>query len=241
MHSLARAFTTPRCLKAIHTGPYQTPLCPSHVFHRPIFTHCLKGPPAQLPLNPPHSQLKHISAQARSSFIAYNHPVHERKKMTTATSQEEKPWHAHFPAPRETDPQAITREDLLERFRQGQSGGRDFLLVDLRRNDHAGGTIKHSINLPAQTLYFSLAPLYNLCTAANIPLVIFYCGSSRGRGSRAAGWLADYIADQGQKKATTLRSVILKGGIKGWVDGGDEYTQWMDAFEAEAWKKGDGQ
>ncbi|KIW74962.1 hypothetical protein Z517_11733 [Fonsecaea pedrosoi CBS 271.37] len=161
--------------------------------------------------------------------------------MTTATSQEEKPWHAQFPAPRETAPKAISREDLLERLRQGQRGGRDFLLVDLRRNDHAGGTIKHSINLPAQTLYPSLATLYNLSTAANIPLVIFYCGSSGGRGTRAAGWLADYIADQGQQATTALQSVILKGGIKGWVAGGEEFTQWMDGFEAEAWKKGDGQ
>ncbi|KIY02786.1 uncharacterized protein Z520_01251 [Fonsecaea multimorphosa CBS 102226] len=156
---------------------------------------------------------------------------------TAPASQDEKPWHAHFPAPRETDPKAITREDLLERFRQGQSGGRDFVLVDLRRNDHAGGTIKHSINLPAQTLYFSLATLYELCAAAHVPLVIFYCGSSRGRGTRAAGWLADYIADQ--KGRAQLESVILEGGIKGWVSGGEEYTRWMDGFEAEAWKKGD--
>ncbi|OAP58647.1 hypothetical protein AYL99_07737 [Fonsecaea erecta] len=164
---------------------------------------------------------------------------------TASVSQEqEKPWHAHFPAPRETAPKAITREDLLDRFRQGQRGGRDFLLVDLRRNDHAGGTITHSLNLPAQTLYPSLATLYTLCTAAHIPLAIFYCGSSGGRGTRAAGWLAAYIADQAGPAATatatttpTLQSVILKGGVKGWVAGGDEFTAWMDGFEPEAWKK----
>ncbi|EXJ73270.1 uncharacterized protein A1O5_03030, partial [Cladophialophora psammophila CBS 110553] len=105
-----------------------------------------------------------------------------------------------------------------------------------------GGTIKHSINLPAQTLHPSLATVYNLCTSSQIPLVIFYCGSSRGRGSRAAGWLADYIADANEKARPTgpvLESVILKGGIKGWVNGGEEYTRWMDGFEEEVWKKGD--
>ncbi len=39
-----------------------------------------------------------------------------------------------------------------------------------------GGTIRGSINLPAQSLYESLLAIYSLCNAANIALVIWYCG-----------------------------------------------------------------
>lgn len=52
------------------------------------------------------------------------------------TGQEEIPWQEKFPAPRTTEPSAITREELLARFEAGQQGGQDFLLVDVRRTDH---------------------------------------------------------------------------------------------------------
>lgn len=46
------------------------------------------------------------------------------------------PWHAAYPDPKNTAPEHITRFELLEKFRRGEQPGRDFLLVDLRRNDH---------------------------------------------------------------------------------------------------------
>jgi arsenical-resistance protein 2 len=39
-----------------------------------------------------------------------------------------------------------------------------------------GGTIKTSINLPAQSFYQSRKTLLDLCDRANIKTVIFYCG-----------------------------------------------------------------
>jgi arsenical-resistance protein 2 len=39
-----------------------------------------------------------------------------------------------------------------------------------------GGTIHGSLNLPAQSLYYSLPTVYDLCDAANINTVIWYCG-----------------------------------------------------------------
>jgi arsenical-resistance protein 2 len=85
--------------------------------------------------------------------------------------------------------------------------------------------------------------LYSLVTAAKIPLVIFYCGSSAGRGTRAAGWLADVIDDKTKSQtflessflSPAVQSVILEGGIKGWVRGGVEYTKWMDGFDESVW------
>lgn len=78
--------------------------------------------------------------------------------------------------------------------------GKDIVLVDLRRTDHEvsvigelffscwladlpydcllqGGTIRGSINLPAQTLYHSIPTLYALFTSAGVKTVIWYCGT----------------------------------------------------------------
>jgi arsenical-resistance protein 2 len=141
------------------------------------------------------------------------------------------PWHAAFPAPRNTAPDSLSASQVLDLLKQ-QTSTAKFVLVDLRRNDHEGGTIQGSINLPAQSLYPSIPALYKLFQAAGIDTVIWYCGSSRGRGSRAAGWFSDHIEDRQDAK---MKSVILQGGIKGWVAAGEEYTALMDGYEPSKW------
>jgi hypothetical protein len=39
-----------------------------------------------------------------------------------------------------------------------------------------GGTIKGSLNLPAQSLYYSLPTVYNLLRAGGVKYIIWYCG-----------------------------------------------------------------
>ncbi|RYP78787.1 hypothetical protein DL769_003123 [Monosporascus sp. CRB-8-3] len=143
------------------------------------------------------------------------------------------PWYAAYPAPKHDQPLAFTPSQVLNMLKDGSSGPKGgFLLIDLRRNDHDGGTIRGSINLPAQSLYHSIPTVYSTFKAAGINTTIWYCGSSRGRGNRAAGWFADYIVDQGDSE---MQSVVLQGGIKGWVAAGEEYTKWMDGYDATKW------
>ncbi|ETN41556.1 uncharacterized protein HMPREF1541_03492 [Cyphellophora europaea CBS 101466] len=154
------------------------------------------------------------------------------------TATDEQPWHAAFPEPRHKADSIpdVEKEDVLALLKDGKEPGSrgGFLLVDVRRNDHEGGTIKGSINLPAQTLYHSLGTLLRLCQAAGVKEVAFYCGSSSGRGPRCAGWFADYLDDQGVKE-DEVRSVVLEGGIKGWVKGGKDYIQYMDGYDKSTW------
>ncbi|GKZ26389.1 hypothetical protein AbraIFM66951_003151 [Aspergillus brasiliensis] len=141
------------------------------------------------------------------------------------------PWHAAYPAPRSAAT-GIRREEVLQWFRSGKQAGRDFILVDLRRTDFEGGTIRGSINLPAQSLYPAIPTLYSLFSQSPVREVVWYCGSSRGRGVRAASWFADYIELQGE---TRLTSLVLEGGIKGWAAAGKEYTDLMDEYDASVW------
>jgi hypothetical protein len=60
--------------------------------------------------------------------------------------------------------------------------------------------------------------------------------------ARGAGWFADYIEDQEKagaqpKDGIKIENVILKGGLKGWVNAGEEYREWMTAFEPDFWKQ----
>ncbi|KAK1774694.1 Rhodanese-like protein [Copromyces sp. CBS 386.78] len=144
------------------------------------------------------------------------------------------PWHAAYPVPK-TEAPSITRGMVLEMLRNGRNvAGKDFVLVDLRRADYEGGTIRGSINLPAQSLWSTIPTLYEMFKAAGLRKVIWYCGSSRGRGNRAAGWFADHISKQGD---IHMQSLVLLDGIKGWAIAGEEYVQWMDEYDPAVWRE----
>ncbi|KAI1274515.1 Rhodanese-like domain-containing protein [Xylaria sp. FL0933] len=143
----------------------------------------------------------------------------------------EQPWHAAFPAPKTAEPGSLTRDEVLNKLRAGDVG-RDFILVDVRRNDYEGGTIRGAINLPAQSLFPTIPTVYQLFKNAGIKYIIWYCGSSRGRGTRTAAWFNDYIQEQEDQN---MKSVILAGGIKGWANAGEDFVGFMDGYVPEYW------
>ncbi|KAH6865997.1 Rhodanese-like domain-containing protein [Alternaria rosae] len=143
------------------------------------------------------------------------------------------PWDVNYPIAKNQTPSTISRDEVLTMLQQGQKPGKDFFLVDLRQVDHTGGTIRGSINLPAQSLYPTLPTLYTLLVSANVRCIIWYCGSSRHRGLRAAAWMDDYIKEHGNP---SIRSFVLLGGIKGWAKAGVEYTKLMDEYQEDAWR-----
>ncbi|KAI5993414.1 hypothetical protein EDC04DRAFT_2806131 [Pisolithus marmoratus] len=81
----------------------------------------------------------------------------------------------------------------------GEQG--DYVVIDVRRKDHAGGHVRGSVQCPAQTFYDDLPSFYK--RFGEKKQVIFYCGSSNGRGPRCARWSAAFV---------------MKGGIKEWKE-----------------------
>lgn len=53
----------------------------------------------------------------------------------TATKSEAR-WYDAYPAVKSQDVEALSRTDFLRMIQAGALPGKDFLLVDLRRNDH---------------------------------------------------------------------------------------------------------
>ncbi|OMP89036.1 hypothetical protein BK809_0005757 [Diplodia seriata] len=152
--------------------------------------------------------------------------------QTAADSTAEAPWWAAYPEPRTTHLTRITKEELLDRMKNGERSGQKFVLVDVRRTDFEGGTIEGAVNLPAHSLYVTIPTHYAIFKAAGIKEVVFWCGSSSGRGPRSAGWFADHIESQGDSE---MQSVVLDGGIKGWARAGPEYVSRMWEYDAAKW------
>ena len=59
-------------------------------------------------------------------------------------------------------------------------------------------------------------------------------GSSKGRGTRAAGWFQDLLDDH---QISDITSATLVDGIAGWAQAGEEYTQFMQEYDSQAWSK----
>lgn len=110
-------------------------------------------------------------------------------------------WWLAFPAPRAKCPE-VSADEVMKMFDDMdiKPGATEFLLVDVRRTDwevqyplaysptkthktqststdfSKGGTIKSSLNLPAQSFYQTRKTLLDLCDRAGIKQVVFYCG-----------------------------------------------------------------
>ena len=71
---------------------------------------------------------------------------------TMATASVKSPWHAAYPAPRITAA-TIRREDVLNMIKQNTEASiRDYILIDLRRNDFEVCNADHYYTLPFRKL-----------------------------------------------------------------------------------------
>ena len=65
--------------------------------------------------------------------------------------QEEKPWHAAFPAPRlEAGVMPAARAQMILSMKIAS-----MLIIDVRRTDYEAGSIRGSLNIPAQGFWWN--------------------------------------------------------------------------------------
>lgn len=74
--------------------------------------------------------------------------------MASSESKAQRPEFEAYPAPKNLQSKTVTREELRQWILDGQKPGKDFLLIDVRREDHEviGGSSWH----------FMLGPCYNI-------------------------------------------------------------------------------
>lgn len=85
--------------------------------------------------------------------------------------------------------------------------------------------VRTAVNIPAQSFYYTRSTWVE--TFGTIPLVIFYCSSSNGRGPRCAGWFQDALDDAGCR---TSEAIVLAGGIKQWEESQKDLTDTVLQF-----------
>lgn len=64
-------------------------------------------------------------------------------------------------------------------MKSDKTAARDFIVVDVRDDDYAGGNVKGSINIPSREFLMNLDGL--VAKTKGVPLVIFHCTLSQVR------------------------------------------------------------
>lgn len=141
----------------------------------------------------------------------------------------EQPWHAAFPAPTMTAELMPQRRAMMTLSMKITS----LLIIDVRRTDYEGGAIRGSLNIPAQGFWWNRGMLYELAYKADMEWVVFTCSSSNGRGPRCAAWFLEHVRNTAGDQ--DMQVMVLEGGVKGWVKGGEQYTRLMDGYQQEHW------
>ncbi|KAI6016230.1 Rhodanese-like domain-containing protein [Pisolithus marmoratus] len=121
-------------------------------------------------------------------------------------------WWIAYPTPA-SDVPYLDCGNVAKMVSSGSGEQGDYVVIDVRRKDHAGGHVRGSVQCPAQTFYDDLPSFYE--RFGEKKQVIFYCGSSNGRGPRCARWYQDYLNDKGE---TRSEAFVMKGGIKEWKE-----------------------
>lgn len=85
--------------------------------------------------------------------------------------------------------------------------------------------VRTAINIPAQSLYPTRWTWLEVL--GKVPLVIFYCSSSNGRGPRCAGWFQDTLDEAGRGDS---EAAVLVGGIKKWAETQKDLTDPVMSF-----------
>ncbi|KAF8073881.1 Rhodanese-like domain-containing protein [Lyophyllum atratum] len=78
----------------------------------------------------------------------------------------------------------INGDELAEIIKSDKVTGKDFVVIDVRDDDYAGGNIKGSLNMPSNAFFGSVDSLVK--DTKDVPLVIFHCTLSQMRGPKAA-------------------------------------------------------
>lgn len=124
---------------------------------------------------------------AFKQILIINNNMATNACTASGCTQNEQPWHTKFPSPKTPDEATnwLSQKTLFTWLSTTPTTsddqpkyvpGKHFILVDLRRVDHQGGTIHGSINLPAQSLWWGLESLYWLVAGTRDRVAVFYCG-----------------------------------------------------------------
>lgn len=92
-------------------------------------------------------------------------------------------------------------------MKSGKVAGKDYLVVDVRDDDFAGGNIKGAKNVPSSTIYDAVDDLVR--DTKDIKKLVFHCALSQVRGPKAARIYAETRQNMLQETEPNQPEVLI--------------------------------
>ncbi|KAF8677815.1 hypothetical protein AX14_004780 [Amanita brunnescens Koide BX004] len=124
----------------------------------------------------------------------------------------------------------ITREQLADIVKSDCTPGKDYLVVDVRDDDYAGGNIKGAKNVPSYGFASGVGALVK--DTKDIPKIVFHCAYSQIRGPKAAKCYEGALGEKSDKEV-----VVLQGGFATFQAKYKDDPQLVENWDKAVWEE----
>ncbi|KAI0056271.1 Rhodanese-like protein [Artomyces pyxidatus] len=131
-------------------------------------------------------------------------------------------------------PKYISGDELEALIKSDKRPHRDYLIVDVRDDDYAGGNIANSHNLPSETFHAKVDEL--VTRTKDVPMVIFHCALSQARGPKAARIYAQ-AREHSHGKDDQQEVLILRGGFNDFQAKYKDDPLLVENWDPEVWAR----
>ncbi|SAM06296.1 hypothetical protein [Absidia glauca] len=111
--------------------------------------------------------------------------------------------------------------------------GKDYLVIDVRDDDFAGGNIPGALNVPANQLVDEASSLAQKYSA--VPIVYFHCALSQVRGPKSARIYNEIRHLQPSLSSQDQQVYVIRGGFEGWQARYKDEKDLLENYDAAHW------
>ncbi|KAJ7486139.1 Rhodanese-like domain-containing protein [Mycena galericulata] len=131
----------------------------------------------------------------------------------------------------------ISREELAEIIKSEKVAKKDYLVVDVRDDDYAGGNIKHALNIPSREFQMSVYDLVQ--KSADVEVVVFHCALSQMRGPKAARIYEETRRNLNVAQEKPQEVYVLRDGFTEFQRKFKDDPALVENWEEEVWANAD--
>ncbi|KAJ7029277.1 Rhodanese-like domain-containing protein [Mycena alexandri] len=127
----------------------------------------------------------------------------------------------------------ITGDELAKIIKSDKVANRDYLVVDVRDDDYAGGNIKSALNLPSREFQMSAYDLVQ--KTADVKTMIFHCALSQMRGPKAARIYEETRSNLNLAREKPQEVYVLRDGFTDFQRRFKDDPALVENWEEEVW------
>ncbi|KAK7048608.1 Rhodanese domain-containing protein [Favolaschia claudopus] len=128
----------------------------------------------------------------------------------------------------------ISGDELAQMIKSGKVPNQDYLVVDVRDDDYAGGNIKDAFNLPSREFHTGV---YDLAQkSADVKVVVFHCALSQMRGPKAARIYEETRTNLNLAQAKSQEVYILTHGFTGFQQKFKDDPALIENWDKDVWE-----